>query len=101
MNVYWWRNDRPNLMSWKAVPTYSRYSSDVPGTMNAPSPYVAHPYDPIGPDGKPVRPLSYRNVLTGGAPGGFAKREDKTTTIDHLIKIETKVSLDDYPLYTS
>jgi hypothetical protein len=88
-------------MSWRAVPTYARYSGGVPGTVNAPSSYVAHPYDPIGPDGKPVRPLSYRNVLTGSAPGGFAKREDGSKKIDHLVKIETMVSLDDYPLYTS
>jgi hypothetical protein len=83
-----------------AVPTYAKYSGSIPNEIS-PVPYVAHPYDPIGLDGKPVRPLSYRNVLTGGAPGGFAKREDKKTMIDHLIKIETKVSLDDYPLYTS
>jgi hypothetical protein len=101
MNVYWWRNERPNLMSWRSVPTYARYSGGVSGIETTAPTYVAHPYDPIGPDGKPVRPLSYRNVLTGSAPGGFAKREEGRKGIDHLIKLETRVSLDDYPLYTS
>ena len=100
--MYWWRNERPNIMSWRAIPMYARYSPGVTlerGSSN--QEYIAHPYDPIGPDGKPVRPLSYRNVLTGGAPGGFAKRDEGKKSIDHLIKLETKVSIDDYPLHTS
>jgi hypothetical protein len=101
MNINWWRNERPNMMSWRAIPTYAKYSKGIQKEEIKLEEYIAHPYDPIGPDGKVVRPLSYRNVLTGGAPGGYAKREDGGKKIDHLIKIETKVSLDDYPLYTS
>lgn len=53
-----------------------------------------HPYDPIGPDGKPVRSLSYRNVLRGGSGSRYKKEKLKT----HFVK---KVSPDDYPLNTS
>ena len=58
---------------------------------------VRHPYDPIGPDGKPVMSLSYRNVLNTGSGSGMNgyKREKSK---NHFVK---RVSPDDYPLNTS
>ena len=53
-----------------------------------------HPYDPLGPDGKPVRSLSYQNVLTGRGRAGH-KREGMK---DHFVR---RVSPDEYPLNTS
>jgi hypothetical protein len=55
---------------------------------------VGNPYDPIGPDGKPVRPLSYRNVLRGGSGSRYKKERLKT----HFVK---RVCPDEYPLNTS
>lgn len=55
---------------------------------------VPHPYDPIGKDGKSVRPLSYRNVLTGSGRGGYEKEGAK----HHFVK---PVAIDEYPLNTS
>lgn len=62
---------------------------------------VNHPYDPIGPDGKPVMSLSYRNVLGAGSGSknmntinGYKRERSK----NHFVK---RVSPDDYPLNTS
>lgn len=61
---------------------------------------VRHPYDPIGPDGKPVMSLSYRNVLKTGSGSnnstmnGYTKEKSK----NHFVK---RVSPDEYPLNTS
>jgi len=58
---------------------------------------VKHPYDPIGPDGKPVMSLSYRNVLGSGSKNtmnGYKRENPK----NHFVK---RVSPDDYPLNTS
>lgn len=56
---------------------------------------VYHPYDPIGPDGKAVVSLSYRNVLGGGeSRWGYASEGNKS----HFVK---PVQVDEYPLNTS
>lgn len=58
---------------------------------------VNHPYDPVGPDGRPVLSLSYRNVLksgSGSTMNGYKKERSK----HHFVK---RVSADDYPLNTS
>jgi hypothetical protein len=52
-----------------------------------------HPYDPLGPDGKPVKSYSYRNVLKKTGTG-----YKKAPVKDHFVK---KVSPDEYPLNTS
>jgi hypothetical protein len=62
-------------------------SESVEGVVN-------NPYDPIGPDGKPVRSLSYRNVLRGS--GSRYQKDIKPKT--HFVR---RVSPDDYPLNTS
>ena len=55
---------------------------------------VSNPYDPIGPDGKPVKSLSYRNVLKRGSGSGYKREAPKT----HFVMT---LSPDDYPLNTS
>jgi hypothetical protein len=57
---------------------------------------VIHPYDPLGPDGKPVLSLSYRNVLKSGSGSGSVYKKERLRT--HFVK---RVSPDDYPLNTS
>jgi hypothetical protein len=59
--------------------------------------YKAHPYDPIGKDGKPVVPLRYRNVLTGNKIGGYIGG----VKIDNKVRRYVKTSIDEYPLITS
>lgn len=56
-----------------------------------------HPYDPVGPDGKAVRPLSYSGVLIGRGSGGknvYHKNRQST----HFVQ---PTKMDDYPISTS
>jgi hypothetical protein len=50
----------------------------------------SHPYDPLGPDGKPVRPLAYHNV----------RAPVNTAGVNHGV-VRRPVGADEYPLYTS
>lgn len=75
--------ERPVQLSCpKPVQTLPNPSSS-PG---APS----HPYDPVGPDGNPVRPMSYQNV----------RAPVDTVGVNHGV-VRRPVGPDEYPLYTS